>query len=283
MKNPFLWLLFFLFWLAIGWWLWSLWICPLLAPADACGHWDIEDVRLDTEADNHIQFRRNSAVHLTGFTSTNEGVDAIANHLKKNKDRAVHITGFYDRNETNTNPLMNLGRARAENIKRWLTGKGVGGNQISTSSDTTSQCYQGDTLRKGAIVAFNSLKKDDARLAAIKSARQSPITLYFATGADTPTISQEQRTEFSDLFYYLDNVPGAKLEVAGHTDNAGAPAANMALSQNRANDIRQYIMTHGGLPIARMDAQGYGPNNPKVANDTPENMALNRRVEVILK
>ena len=279
MKNPLLWLLFFLFWLVLGWWLWSFFICP--APADACGQWDIEGINY--KAENHIQFRKNSAVHLTGFSSTNEGVTAIANHLKQNKDRAIHITGFYDKNERNTNPLMNLGRARAENIKRWLTGNGVAGNQISTSSDTTSQCYKGDTLRRGAIVSFNSLKKDDARLAAIKNARQTPITLQFDKGSDTPNISQAQRTEFSDLFYYLDNNPNARLEIAGHTDNDGTVAQNMGLSQDRADDIKKYIATHGGLPEARMDAQGYGPNNPIAPNDTPENMAINRRVEVILK
>ena len=253
-----------------------------MLPADACGNWEIEDGNFENDVANYVHFRRNSSVHLQGINSANKGVTAIANHLKQNKDRAVHITGFYDNDETNSNPLMNLGKARAEDIKRWLTSLNVAGNQVTTGSDTTGTCYRNDTLRRGAVVSFSSLKKDDARLAAIKSARQTPITLYFASGADTPTISQAQRKEFSDLFYYLDHNPNARLEVAGHTDNAGNPASNMALSQNRANDIRQYIQTHGGLPIARMDAQGYGPNNPKVANDTPENMALNRRVEVIL-
>ncbi len=284
MRNPLLWLFFLLLWLIFGWWLWSLFVCPVVV-ADACSTWEIEDGnRLDYEAGNYVHFRRNSSAHLTDIPSATKGVETIVNHLKKNTDRSALITGYYTDNETNSNPLMNLGLARAQDIKRWMTSLGASASQIATASKIDSSCYRNDTLRQGAIVSFSDLKKDNNRLATIKnSLSTAPISLYFATGSDTPQISDSQRSAFRDLFYYLDNVPSARIEVGGHTDNTGELASNMTLSQSRAQDIRNYIQTHGGLPISRMDAVGYGPNQPKNPNDTPENMALNRRVEVILK
>ncbi len=67
-------------------------------------------------------------------------------------------------------------------------------------------------------------------------------------------------------------------EVSGHTDNVGSDEVNNRLSQERADVVRNYLLTQG-VPAERISAKGYGKNRPKVANDTPENQAINRRVE----
>ena len=67
-------------------------------------------------------------------------------------------------------------------------------------------------------------------------------------------------------------------EISGHTDNVGSDEVNNKLSQERADIVRNYLLTQG-VSAERLTAKGYGKNKPKVANDTPENQAINRRVE----
>jgi OmpA-OmpF porin, OOP family len=67
-------------------------------------------------------------------------------------------------------------------------------------------------------------------------------------------------------------------EIGGHTDNLGTDLVNNKLSQERADVVRNYLLTQG-VPAERITSKGYGKYDPKVSNDTPENQAINRRVE----
>ena len=69
-----------------------------------------------------------------------------------------------------------------------------------------------------------------------------------------------------------------KIEIEGHTDNSGNPEKNMILSQNRAKSVMDYIVSKG-ITADRITFKGFGITKPMVANDTPENRQLNRRVE----
>lgn len=68
------------------------------------------------------------------------------------------------------------------------------------------------------------------------------------------------------------------IRIAGHTDNTGDPAANRALSQARANAVRDYLAGKG-VAADRLTAQGFGADRPRVANTNAANRARNRRIE----
>jgi len=72
--------------------------------------------------------------------------------------------------------------------------------------------------------------------------------------------------------------PGTTVEIAGYTDNTGDPMANVALSQQRAEAIRQ-VLIGAGVPPSMLTAKGYGNANPIAANDTVEGRFRNRRIE----
>jgi len=76
----------------------------------------------------------------------------------------------------------------------------------------------------------------------------------------------------------IDN-PDVNVEVGGHTDDVGAEAANLRLSQARADAVRQYLIGKG-VDAGRITAKGYGEGNPVADNTTAAGRAANRRVEL---
>ena len=67
-------------------------------------------------------------------------------------------------------------------------------------------------------------------------------------------------------------------EIAGYTDNTGDAAANLALSQKRAEAIRD-ILVKAGVPADMLVAKGYGSADPIASNDDPQGRRRNRRIE----
>lgn len=93
------------------------------------------------------------------------------------------------------------------------------------------------------------------------------------------TLKPRSRTELDRLVEFLRQDPKLRVEVAGHTDNVGTAAANLSLSERRAQAVLAYLSAHGVAP-ARLRAQGYGTTKPLTANDTEANRARNRRIEL---
>ena len=71
---------------------------------------------------------------------------------------------------------------------------------------------------------------------------------------------------------------GHVVEIAGYTDDTGEQALNVALSQKRAEAVRQMLVKFGADP-EMLIAKGYGSADPVASNDTPEGRRRNRRIE----
>jgi outer membrane protein OmpA-like peptidoglycan-associated protein len=71
---------------------------------------------------------------------------------------------------------------------------------------------------------------------------------------------------------------GHVLEIAGYTGNTGNPAENIALSQRRAEAVRDALIKDGANPDMLV-AKGYGSADSIASNDTPEGRLRNRRIE----
>jgi OOP family OmpA-OmpF porin len=71
------------------------------------------------------------------------------------------------------------------------------------------------------------------------------------------------------------------LRLAGHTDNTGSMKLNLALSKDRAEAIKAYLVSQGAN-ASRIETTGYGPNQPIASNKTAEGRQKNRRVEFSL-
>ncbi len=71
------------------------------------------------------------------------------------------------------------------------------------------------------------------------------------------------------------------LKLAGHTDNTGSRDLNLRLSKERAEAVKAYLVSKGAN-ASRIEATGYGPNQPIATNATAEGRQQNRRVEFTL-
>jgi outer membrane protein OmpA-like peptidoglycan-associated protein len=79
-------------------------------------------------------------------------------------------------------------------------------------------------------------------------------------------------------------VSGLAVQVSGHTDNVGDPAANLALSKRRAEAVSSWLQANASssFPKERVRTRAYGDQQPVAANDTAEGRARNRRVDIAL-
>ncbi|MBQ02861.1 MAG: hypothetical protein CL477_19545 [Acidobacteria bacterium] len=74
--------------------------------------------------------------------------------------------------------------------------------------------------------------------------------------------------------------PGLRLEVQGHTDSTGTAERNRTLSQERAAAVVSVLQLYG-VDASRLEARGFGPDQPIGDNSTENGRQRNRRVELV--
>ena len=94
-------------------------------------------------------------------------------------------------------------------------------------------------------------------------------------------IGDSAKKNLNALVRVLNAHPNTNIEIQGHTDSRGTDDYNMALSQRRANTVRDYLASQG-IASDRMTTKGFGESAPGYTNDTDEGMAQNRRVEFLI-
>ncbi|HTE09895.1 MAG TPA: OmpA family protein, partial [Chitinophagaceae bacterium] len=92
-------------------------------------------------------------------------------------------------------------------------------------------------------------------------------------------LKTESQVELDNVVALLKDNPTLRIQINGHTDNAGKPADNITLSNNRAKAVVDYI-TAKGIDARRLSYQGFGDKIPLADNKTEEGKAKNRRTEL---
>ena len=107
--------------------------------------------------------------------------------------------------------------------------------------------------------------------------------LYVNFEFDRASLRPDAKPVLDSVYALLKAEPALRLSIAGHTDNLGSDAYNQALSEKRAQAVREALVARGlkGRDAERLDAAGYGASMPIADNKTEEGRARNRRVELV--
>jgi len=113
----------------------------------------------------------------------------------------------------------------------------------------------------------------------IKKIDYAAANILFVTGSAKLTTSSYKGLD--EVVQVLNDHPGSKLTIDGHTDNTGTDAINNKLSQQRAEAVKRYFVSKG-IDASRITATGYGSTQPIADNKTAAGRKKNRRVEMKL-
>jgi OOP family OmpA-OmpF porin len=103
--------------------------------------------------------------------------------------------------------------------------------------------------------------------------------ILFASGSSK--LLSTSNKGLNEVAKILQDNPDLKLSIDGHTDNTGTPEKNQALSENRANAVKDYLVSKG-IDASRLSATGHGQDAPIADNKTAAGRKKNRRVEMKL-
>lgn len=107
-----------------------------------------------------------------------------------------------------------------------------------------------------------------------------PGDLLFDTGSSALSAGAYQRLR--SLADTLKRYPDTDIVVKGHTDSTGDESYNLRLSEERADNVRRYLVGEG-VSAQRITAVGYGEAFPMASNATPAGRQQNRRVEIEIR
>lgn len=134
-----------------------------------------------------------------------------------------------------------------------------------------------------ASAAADSLRMQLETMTSRREARGEVMTLSgdaFASGQ--ANLRPEARANLGRVVDFVRAAGNAAVIIEGHTDDRGGDNLNQALSQRRAEAVRQALVEEG-VDAARLTAVGLGKNRPVADNATAEGRARNRRVEIIVQ
>jgi OmpA-OmpF porin, OOP family len=101
--------------------------------------------------------------------------------------------------------------------------------------------------------------------------------IFFATGSSK--LLPASFKSLNEVAKIMTNDNSLKLDIDGHTDNAGDAAKNQALSEARAAAVKAYLVSKG-VDESKMTSAGHGSDMPAADNKTAAGRAKNRRVEM---
>ncbi|MES2128151.1 MAG: OmpA family protein [Pseudomonadota bacterium] len=157
----------------------------------------------------------------------------------------------------------------------------VDGNSVSLRGDVSNEA-QRQQIASDIATSLNPTYTVNNSLAVVASeqtvldAALADRIIEFDSGK--ATLTDSGKVILDQMSVALLKLKDKKVAVIGHTDNAGARASNLSLSQARAEAVKAYVAGKGIKPES-IAVSGEGPDRPVADNRSPEGRARNRRIE----
>ena len=185
------------------------------------------------------------------------------------------------------------GEERASNTTRYGIGGALAGAAIGALADGGEGAWKGALIGGAAGAGYGHYT--DQQEAKLRSTLEGTGVQVKRSGNDLTLIMpgnitfESSKADIKSSFYHVLRSVGTVIkeydqnvvQVLGHTDSSGPASVNYPLSQDRADNVANYLIAQG-VSGSRITPIGRGPENPIADNKTKEGKAMNRRVEINL-
>jgi outer membrane protein OmpA-like peptidoglycan-associated protein len=212
-------------------------------------------------------------------------------YVAQRKAQYASIYGTYEKDRRDQVEAEQAYRNKQDTLRRSAE------QQATDAQRTLAATWDNlSSARKEIAVQQSELQSSKAELAAAMASlnkiaqvkeeqRGTVITLdgqvLFVTGkAELLPIAKDRLNQVAKSLKDLDDDKLVSIE--GFTDSRGADDANMKLSQDRANAVKDYLVSQG-VKSEKVRSVGRGESSPVASNDTAEGRANNRRVEIVIQ
>lgn len=203
------------------------------------------------------------------------GVQPVMQGLQKQTQEQRRETQRLTRELQDRNEQLAAMNTEMEKLEARLGG--VSQERIALQRRVDAQ----ERLRSNIARIEGSFTADDARV--YRQGEDVVISLLgirFASGRSNIDAANAQlMNKVRDALVLF---PDASMVVEGHTDANGTDSANLILSQDRADAVRQYLVTNFGINAEKVSSIGYGETRPVATNEAAEGRARNRRIDLII-
>jgi len=230
-----------------------------------------------------IQFEINAN---TVQREAEEKIDKVGLFMKKYPNTTAVIEGHTDE-VGNAADNMKLSERRAQNVVTYLVDRSgiarsrltaVGYGETRPIGDNTTQAGKRLNRRINAIIACAT---DIEGIVPIPDRITMAMELEF--DSNSAVVRPQYREELRKVANFLKANPRVIATVEGHTGNLQAtPKEAMEISQRRAQNVVNYLVTEFGIARSRLAAEGFGQTRRFAYNTSLEGQQDNRRVNIIL-
>jgi outer membrane protein OmpA-like peptidoglycan-associated protein len=176
-------------------------------------------------------------------------------------------------------PLDNTNNISAQRLARNIT-------QLTNEGKTLTACVNTfDVTRWGLSQCKTLLNKVNSRMGSYESipvfhfSQQFPL---FDSNSTKLKLNSQTNEMMMALLSLVERNKGSKILIIGHSDNTGTPSVNMALSEQRALVLRDWLVKNSDITINNFVTRGMGASEPVATNHTEAGREQNRRVEVLI-
>lgn len=152
---------------------------------------------------------------------------------------------------------------------------------VGTAVDARGCKIDGDDDRDGVLNSLDKCPTTPAGNTVNEDGCTKIVNLHINFETASYTVDQASKPNVEAFANFLKARSNFDAKIIGHTDSVGSVANNQKLSQNRANAVKEMIVSYG-VDASRITTEGMGESAPKATNDTAEGRAENRRIEAEL-
>jgi len=157
---------------------------------------------------------------------------------------------------------------------------GSGKEDVLIEIEKEGKAYESKLIKKEET-SKTFIKEQEIEIKEIKKGSKHTINdILF--GSNSSEIDDASKLVLKGFANWLNQNPSLKIEIQGHTDDIGKDADNLALSQDRAYSVMEYLSVEGGIKASRIKFKGYGETKPKVPNTSASNRKKNRRTDFLI-